>query len=52
LNKFSDWTAAELKKIRNYKLRKGTMNVVEVELSTNDLPTEVDWVAAGAVNAV
>ncbi len=52
LNKFSDWTEAEMKKIRNYKPRKGIVNAVEVELSTNDLPTEINWVTAGAVNPV
>ena len=50
LNKFSDWTKEERKQIANYQPR--NENVTEVELATNDLPSEVDWIAAGAVNAV
>lgn len=50
LNKFSDWTKEERKRISNYRPR--ASDVTTVELATNDLPAEVDWVAAGAVNGV
>lgn len=51
LNKFADWTAAERKQIANYRPRDQVVGTTKL-LDTADLPTEVDWIKQGAVNAV
>jgi C1A family cysteine protease len=51
LNKFADWTAAERKQIANYRPRDQIVGTTKL-LDTADLPTEVDWIKQGAVNAV
>jgi len=51
-NKFSDWTAAERKRIANYVPRKSAAQMNVMEFETNDLPSEVNWIEKGAVNAI
>lgn len=52
-NKYSDWTQEERKRLTSNlgQLKKNT-NLTATILETNDLPSEVNWVKAGAVNAV
>jgi len=49
LNKFSDWTSAEYKKILGYKKSHGTKNFKVLDVNaTND----IDWRNNGAVTGV
>ena len=50
-NKFSDWSDAEYKSMLNY-VPHDNSNVVATVLDTTNLPDSVNWVEAGAVNAV
>lgn len=50
LNKFSDWSASEYKKILGYKAPAETPKTTILDGVT--APAEVNWVTAGAVTAV
>merc|ERR1719313_1893969 len=49
-NQFSDWTAAEYKRLLGYKPRAD--NLEAEELDTSNLASEVNWVTKGAVTPV
>merc|ERR1711988_1868922 len=49
-NQFSDWTAAEYKRLLGYKPRAD--NLEAEELDTSDLASSVNWVTQGAVTPV
>jgi len=51
-NKFSDWTDAERSSMMGYipNADRASMEVASINVEAN--PTSVDWVSAGAVNAV
>lgn len=51
MNKFTDWTPEERKSIANH-VPHPHHDANVVELSTEDMPSEVNWVTAGAVNPV
>ncbi len=51
-NKFSDWSAEERKRLTSYIPRANSTETNAVILDDTDLPTEINWVVKGAVNAV
>jgi C1A family cysteine protease len=51
LNKFSDWTPEERKKMNGFR-KPDFEGFQYVHLDTSDLPAEINWVSLGAVNPV
>ena len=51
LNKFADWTPAELKRILSYRPLRGNANVAAIQQNVQ-LPTSIDWRDKNAVNPV
>ena len=53
LNKFADWTEHEKAKLRNFVPRQPREEMKYMEVPKDlELPTEVNWITAGAVNPV
>jgi C1A family cysteine protease len=51
LNKFADWTPAELKRILSYKPLRGAMKVAPIDERVT-IPSSIDWRDKNAVNTV
>lgn len=51
VNKFSDWTAAELKSLNGYRAEAKVANKVEV-FDTENIAESIDWRTLGAVTYV
>jgi hypothetical protein len=52
VNKFTDWTPSEYKRLLGYKKSHGTKNYSYHAVEGFALPTSVDWRTQGAVNPV
>jgi len=51
LNKFSDWSASELKSLNGYKAEAKVENNIEV-FNTENIADSIDWRTLGAVSYV